>query len=75
MIERLAGGQLVRVGQLVSGQARTPSHHNTLGIEQPDLLSGNSGRDALLAQPETIRSARPMAAEPAPRKRIRWSLS
>ena len=46
----MAGGQLVRVGQLVGGQARTSSHHKTLSIEHTDLLSGNVGRDALLPQ-------------------------
>ena len=48
-IEGLAGLELVRVGQLVGGQTRTPCHHESLGVEQPDLLPGHVSRDALLA--------------------------
>jgi hypothetical protein len=50
MIEGLAGRQLVRVGQLVCGKAGTPCNHESLGVKHPDLLPGQVGRDALLAQ-------------------------
>src|SRR5262249_2286314 len=50
MIEGLAGRQLVRVGQLVCGKSGTSCNHQSLGVEQPDLLPGRFGRDALLAQ-------------------------
>ena len=75
MIERLAGRQLVRVGQLVCGKPGRPATTRPWVSNIRICACASSGARPCWTMAETIRSARPMAAEPAPRKRMRWSLS
>ena len=49
MIERFAGLEFMRVRELVCGQAGTSRNHQALGVEQPDPLPCDVGREALLA--------------------------
>src|ERR1700756_2994903 len=51
MIEGFAGGQLVRIGQLVRGKTGTPRDHQSLCIEHADLLPCRLECHALLTYP------------------------